>query len=130
MRAETILFADDEPAIRAFIRNILGREGFQMIEAVDGLDALERVNERGAPVDLLVTDVRMPRMDGVELARSVVQVYPDTPVLYISGYPFELEEGRTQPATACASLAKPFTRKALLEAVDKCLSPRHDIVGK
>jgi CheY-like chemotaxis protein len=129
MPAETILFADDEETVRSFIRTTLKREGFQLIEAVDGVDALQQVAKRAAPIDLLVTDIRMPRMDGIALARSVVQAYPKTPVLYISGYPFDLVEGRDDSGRACASLTKPFTRQALLEAVQKCLSPAQDATG-
>ena len=130
MPSGTILIADDEPAVRAYIRNILKMEGFQLIEAADGMDALEQIKQRGAPIDLLVTDIRMPRMDGVALARSVSEVYPKTPVLYISGYPFELErEHSPNTGRPCAFLAKPFTRKTLLDAVGKCLHTPENLVG-
>ncbi len=122
MSAGTILIADDEPSIRAYLRAILKVEGFTLLEAADGVDALQQVQQRGEPVDLLLTDIRMPRMDGIALARSVVEAHPKTPVLYISAYPFNVEEERTKhPSRACAFLAKPFTRKTLLAAVQKCL---------
>ncbi len=124
MPAETILIADDEATVRAYTRSILRSQGFNVLEASDGVDALQQVQERGRPVDLLLTDIRMPRMDGISLARSVMQMYPDTAVLYISGYPFELGEERTKnPKNVCASLAKPFSKQALLDAVRKCLAP-------
>ena len=124
MNAETILFADDESTVRTYIRNILLREGFDVLEATDGLEALQKVQDRGAPVDLLLTDVRMPRMDGIALAQALIHLYPNTPIVYISGYPLDLEEQQTRhPSNACAFLSKPFTRKALLEAIQKCLTP-------
>jgi len=120
----TILFVDDESTVRSYVARILRREGFELLEAVDGADALEKLQSRGTRVDLLLTDIRMPRMDGVELARTVTQMYPGTPVVYISGYPFSLEQQRTQdPLSACAFVAKPFDRKSLLAAIQKCLSP-------
>jgi len=119
----TILFADDEKTVRTYVGRILRSEGFEILEAVDGADALRQLQERAAPVDLLLTDIRMPRMDGVSLARTVTEMYPGTPVVYISGFPFSLEQEQTRdPLKACAFVAKPFDRKALLAAVQKCLS--------
>lgn len=125
MAAETILLVDDEASVRSYIRNILRLEGFQVLEGVDGVDALQQVERRQAPVDLVVTDIRMPRMDGIALARSVNQRFPSIPVLYISGFPFDLDEERTrQPTNICAFVAKPFSRQTLLDAVRKCLPRR------
>ena len=126
MRSETgtILFADDEVTVRSYVARILRREGFELLEAEDGADALSQLQSRGTRVDLLLTDIRMPRMDGVQLARTVTEMYPGTPVVYISGYPFSLEQQRTQdPLSACAFVAKPFDRKSLLSAIQKCLTP-------
>ena len=128
--AETILVADDEETVRSFIRHVLRQEGFNLLEAVDGVDAMELVGRLNTPVDLLLTDVRMPRMDGIALANALARVYPKLPVLYISGYPFEIEEVRgTRPGSICASLTKPFSRRALVEAVQKCLSPSKSAAG-
>jgi two-component system cell cycle sensor histidine kinase/response regulator CckA len=126
LSAETILVVDDEAMVRTYVRTILRREGFQLIEAVDGLDALEQVEQRGSP-DLLLTDVRMPRMDGIALARAITQAHPKTPVIYISGYAFE-PEGKDRPGE-CAFVSKPFTRAALLDAVTKCLHPPRTASG-
>ena len=127
MPAKTILVVDDEAAVRSYIRAILGREGFSLIEAVDGADALQQVQQRGT-VDLLVTDIRMPRMNGIELGRTVAESYPGTPIIYISGYPFDMKAGE-KPTGECAFLSKPFTRKALLDAVAKCLHPAQSVDG-
>ncbi len=117
----TILVADDEEMVRSFAAGILRREGFRLLEAIDGMDALDKV-ERLWPVDLLLTDVRMPRMDGIELARAIGKAHPQVPVIYISGYPFGSDPADSA-AGSCVCLSKPFTRQALLDAVRKCLPP-------
>ena len=120
----TILVVDDEPTVRTFVSNILKLEGFQLMQACDGLDALEQIQQRSDPVDLVLTDIRMPRMNGVELARKLHELYPGLPVLYISGYAFDVEDERAKYAgRPCGFVPKPFTRKSLLEAVQKCLAP-------
>src|SRR5437868_1214597 len=112
MSRQTILVADDESAVRKYIGAILRSRGFDVIEAVDGLDATEKLQARGAEVALLLTDVRMPRMDGPALARFTVENYPEVPVIYISGFPLQSEEpeGR-DPLKPCAFLSKPFTSR-------------------
>jgi|SRR5579871_603602 len=129
-RAETILLADDEVTVRAYVSNILRRAGFQLIEASDGADALDQVQQKAQPIDLLLTDIRMPRMDGIALARSIIEMYPKVPIIYISGYAFDFEEERSRsPKRACAFLSKPFSRKDLLDAVEKCLAVPGDAAG-
>jgi CheY-like chemotaxis protein len=122
MSAGMILVADDESTVRAFAASVLRRAGFQLMEAVDGADALQKVQESGR-IDLLLTDIRMPRMDGIALAHSVKEMYPGVPVIYISGYPFDTEAGSADPSRRpCEVLVKPFSKIALLDAVRKCLS--------
>ena len=118
----TILVADDEETVRSYIRNILTRRGYRLIEAQDGVDALEKLGHSPSPVALVLTDVRMPRMGGIALADAVFESSPRTPVVYISGYPLDLEtEKKRHPQTACAYLPKPFTPKVLVETVERCL---------
>ncbi len=124
--APTILLADDELTVRAYVGTVLRRAGFQLLEALDGEDALRQLKHSEEPVYLLVTDIRMPRMDGIALARSVSAEYPSMPIIFISGYSFDFEEERTRhPLQCCFFLTKPFKREELLEAVEKCLrSPK------
>ncbi|HLK62225.1 MAG TPA: response regulator [Bryobacteraceae bacterium] len=130
MMGETILVADDEPVVRSYVEGILQRAGFNVIEAVDGVDALRQVDQRHAPIDLLLTDVRMPRMDGIALARSVLERFPKTPVLYISGYSFDLREERALLSGASSAfLPKPFSRQELVGAVQKLLDSRSGAFG-
>lgn len=122
MSNATILIADDEPVVRGFVGSILRKQGFQVLEAADGMDALDQLDKSRSQVDLLVTDVRMPRMDGIALAHRVVQRFPRTPIIYISGYSFDVQLERNRyPNLPCAFLAKPFSRADLVDAVQKCL---------
>jgi DNA-binding NtrC family response regulator len=75
---------DDEPEIRILLRSLLSRRGFEIEEARDGVEALS-LCRNGAGPDLLLTDVVMPRMDGVQLAEKVSALYPDARILYMSG---------------------------------------------
>jgi two-component system, cell cycle sensor histidine kinase and response regulator CckA len=81
----TILVVDDELHIRSLLRSILERERYQVLEAADGEQALGICRDRGATIDLLLTDIVMPSLDGIQLAEQVSTSYPDMRVLYMSG---------------------------------------------
>jgi two-component system cell cycle sensor histidine kinase/response regulator CckA len=122
MTPPMVLIVDDDEAVRLYIKRILNARGVQTIEASDGVDAIRKIEELQNTLDLLVTDVRMPKMDGVELARVLAQLQPRASVIYISGYPFDLEQERNlNPGRACAFLSKPFTPRNLADAVSQCL---------
>ena len=119
---DCILVVDDESSVRTFLKTVLKKADFKVLEACDGLEALSVIEQSSGRIDLLLTDIRMPRLDGVALAETVAQRYPDIPVLFLSGYPFEVEtERQKHPSRACGFVQKPFLPKALLEAVRKCL---------
>ena len=120
----TVLLTDDEESVRKFVRIILQSQGFEVLEACDGVEALERLGEVGHRISLLVTDQRMPRMDGLELAAACNRLYPGLPVLFISGYALDIEAERgKRPGSVCGYLRKPFRPKDLVEAVLTCLEP-------
>ena len=106
-----ILVVDDEPFFRSAISTILRKAGFQTIEARDGLEAYEIVRAIGTSIELLLTDVLMPRMDGLSLIESVRDLHPKMPVLLMTGSPFENRPG------SYVVLNKPIGREVLLEAV-------------
>jgi signal transduction histidine kinase len=83
---ESILVAEDEPAVRAIIARSLREYGYSVIEARDGLHALELAEGAPAPPDLIIADVVMPGMGGKQLAASLERRWPGIPVLFISGY--------------------------------------------
>ena len=119
----TILLVDDEDLLREGVREILEFSDFQVIEARDGIEALElfAVNN----VDLVISDIVMPNMDGVDFVTKLRETFPDVPILTISGGSrvvsarFGLDSALL--SGAYASLTKPFTAKQLIEKVKSLL---------
>ncbi len=117
----TILVAEDEANVRELVCRALREEGHEVIEAEDGQRALDRADRADHPVELLVTDVVMPRLSGTELAARLGERWPGLPVLFMSGYASEAD----QPEGGSAQhLQKPFTKSALLAAVRASLARR------
>jgi CheY-like chemotaxis protein len=116
-----VLLADDDPQIRAFLQASLRARQYLVDLASDGVEALEVVERLGATVNLLITDIKMPRMDGVSLARAVAQILPRLPVLFISGWADPLEEPEWQKPQY-AFLRKPFLPKALVSCIEELLA--------
>ncbi len=119
-RPATILVVDDEPQVRRLASRALEREGYRVIEATDGLEALGLFTQ-DARIDLLVTDVRMPHTDGIVLAAALRRRFPAIPVLFISGYP-----RGTEPAPE-PFLAKPFEMRTLCDRVRELLDTREGV---
>lgn len=114
----TVLLADDADVVRKLCCRILEEHGCIVLEAVDGREALSLARNHHAPIDLLITDMVMPELGGLELSRAFRDVHPAAGVLFISGsHAEELE-------AAASFLAKPFTPQALLDRVDELLSDR------
>ena len=84
--AKTILLVDDEAVSREKIGTILGRQGYAVIDRSDALSALAVVSQGTPAVDLVITDYRMPDMDGIEFARELKRKIPDTPLIMITGH--------------------------------------------
>lgn len=118
---ETILVVEDEGGIRALVRKILKRQGYQVLEASQGEEALQVMREHTGRIDLLLTDVMMPGMNGVELSHRALAEKPHLKVLFVSGYTDEslLESGQFPRGTAF--LQKPFTLGSLLGKVREVL---------
>jgi two-component system, cell cycle sensor histidine kinase and response regulator CckA len=115
----TALLVDDDDAVRGFCRSLLTASGFTVLEADNGLEALLiSVQLRGA-IDILITDLEMPRISGVELGRAFNELWPGVNVLYISGSPRDTV-GDPLPAD-CVFLPKPFTPDALVHAIGSAL---------
>ncbi len=112
---------DDEPTIRRFASRVLSEEGFLVEEAVDGAEALGRLRDSGLAVHVVVSDVAMPRLNGVELLRELNALRPTLPVILMSGYATGQLEGMGI-AAPCGILAKPFSGERLVEEVRRCLA--------
>ena len=113
-----ILLVDDEPSIREFLRVVLSEAGYSVAMAADGEQAL---NVPGS-FDLLLTDLRMPRMTGDELARRMRLRDPELKVLYLTGYSDSLFEAKGHLWDGEAFLDKPATAEGVLEAIKMLLS--------
>lgn len=113
-----ILVVDDEAAVRRFVTRALHEQGFLVLEALDGLEALDRV--RAAQVDVLVSDIVMPRLNGVQLMQALAASHPQLPVVLMSGYATH-ELAGMGIAAPCALLTKPFSAERLVEEVRRCL---------
>lgn len=112
----TVLVVDDEPAVLSISARILEREGYSVLQASDGTVALEMIGQNGPP-DLVVTDVMMPGIGGVELARRLKLDWPALPVIFMSGFSADDVRWSGAPNVAAALLQKPFLPDALVAAV-------------
>jgi CheY-like chemotaxis protein len=110
---ETILYVEDESVLRAVIADCLTQLGYQVLCAGDGNHALALAAEHNGPIDLLLTDVRMPEMSGPELAAILLPLRPAMKVIYVSGYPDDIVASHGSPGPDTVFLAKPFTVKLL-----------------
>jgi two-component system cell cycle sensor histidine kinase/response regulator CckA len=112
-----ILAVDDEPGVLALVRRCLANdEHVTLMEASSGKEVLERV-AKGAVFHLLIADLRMPEMEGDELARRLRMLEPDLKVLYLTSHADRLFDAKKQLWAEEAYLDKPFTREGLREAV-------------
>ena len=119
---ETVLVVEDEAALREVTRRILARNGYQVITAASGPEALDIAREHQGEIHLLVTDVVMPHMLGKEVAEQVLLIKPGTEVLYMSGYarPVLSSQGRLEPGVALVE--KPFSEADLLAKAGQVLN--------
>jgi len=119
--SETVLVVEDSDSLRRLVQHVLLKQGYTVLLANDGEDALKVSREHAGPIHLMLTDVVMPRMGGLELAGRLQGLRPDTRVLYTSGY---IEQDGLDAATAdgkFAFLAKPFTPDELARKVRETL---------
>jgi two-component system, cell cycle sensor histidine kinase and response regulator CckA len=118
----TILVVEDEAGIRALVRKILRRQGYEVLEAANGQDALALCHEHGTRVELLITDVLMPQMGGRELVERLQTQGHDMKVLYVSGYTDDPTVYSGDLPAGTAFLQKPFTLGSLLDKVKDVLA--------
>jgi len=116
----SVLVVDDEAAVRRFACRVLERAGYSVFEAIDGLEALELIQGQTVALEVVVSDIVMPRMNGVELMQALALSRPSLPVILMSGYATSAlsERGIVAP---CGILTKPFLAEHLLAEVDRCV---------
>jgi len=115
----TILIAEDERALRRLSATVLRQAGYQTIEASDGQQALDLFTVHNRNIVMVVTDVVMPRMGGIELAKRLRATRPDLPLLFVTGY---VEQSETLHEQGTPVLLKPFSPDALLTSVSAALA--------
>jgi two-component system, cell cycle sensor histidine kinase and response regulator CckA len=118
---ETILLAEDEEPVRIMTQEFLESRGYLVLHAADGLEALGICEQYSDRIDLLITDIVMPRMGGRELAERVKRQHANVPVLYMSGYTDDLIVRHDEEHHF---MAKPFTLQQLAEKVREVLETR------
>ena len=118
-----VIVADDDPEVRRFLRLILKREGYYVMVGRDGNDVLELADER--KIDAIITDVIMPRKDGIEAIAQVKERYPKVRIIAISGGGQKNNEDFLKSAEmmgANYTIAKPFEANEILEVLKKALT--------
>jgi len=121
----TLLIADDDPGLRESLERTLTREGYRVVLASDGRAALERVQAGG--VDLIVTDLKMPGLTGLELLRAAKAILPDVDVILLTAFGTVEEAVKAMKDGAYDFLTKPFRREQLVKLIDKALE-RRDLI--
>jgi two-component system, cell cycle sensor histidine kinase and response regulator CckA len=119
--AETVLLVEDEALVRQLTHEILRRNGYRVLEAADGVEALAVVRDHADRIDLMLTDVVMPRMSGHELVELARPVRPDMRILYVSGYSEEAIARQGQLTEGIQLLSKPFTPGVLTAKIRELL---------
>lgn len=117
-----VLVVEDEESVRRLVRRILEHRGYRVLTAPTGHDALALFAGEESPIEVLLTDVVMPKMSGPELAERVAELSPDTRIVYMSGYADERVTGARAMERAYGILDKPFEREALVDLVERAFS--------
>ncbi|WP_375452434.1 response regulator [uncultured Devosia sp.] len=119
-----ILVAEDDDSVRAFVVSALGMRGHEVVAVQDGGLAAEMVEEEQGRFDLLLSDIKMPIMDGIALALTVGASYPDIVIVLMTGFADQRERAHGLDALIYDVIVKPFTLADLLAKVDDALAGR------
>lgn len=115
-----ILITEDETALRSFVARALTMDGHETVEAEDGADGLEKLGQD--EFDLLLSDIRMPVMDGIALAEQAAERYPNTKILLMTGYAEQRERADNLNKIVVDVLSKPFALNDIRNAVADALA--------
>ena len=116
-----ILLTEDDDSVRAFVSRALELDGHKVETACNGVEAMERLSTSNGGFDLLVTDVKMPIMDGIALAHEASGQWPRMPILLMTGFADQRERAQDLADVIRDVVTKPFTLQQILEAVSEAV---------
>jgi two-component system, cell cycle response regulator CpdR len=119
-----ILLAEDEDSLRELVARALTMDGHEVVQNCDGAAALDALARDGGRYDLLLTDIRMPVMDGIALALSAARDYPALPILLMTGYADQRERASNLQLLIRDVITKPFTLTTICGAVREALGAK------
>jgi two-component system cell cycle response regulator CpdR len=117
-----ILIADDEESMRSLVARALAMDGHQTVTAADGAEALEIIGRENGAFELLLTDIKMPVMDGIALALAVKRDFPAIPILLMTGYADQRERASGLEAIVNDVITKPFSIAEIRAATTRALT--------
>lgn len=120
---ETLLVVDDEPLMTDLLRQFMTKRGFRVLRAASGEEALTVVGQETGRIDLVITDMTMPGMNGIEVAEKLVERAPDLPVMIATGH----DTGgamETMPSNVVAIVQKPYHNRTLVEQIRAILDAK------
>ena len=118
-----ILLTEDDDSVRTFVSRALELDGHKVDTACHGVEALERLTENNGSYDLLVSDVKMPLMDGIALAHEAAGQWPGLPILLMTGFADQRERAEDLSQVIRDVVTKPFTLQQIREAVSDAAQP-------
>jgi len=116
-----VLVAEDEEALRAFIARALAQDGHEVVATADGGEALDALTREQGRFDLLLTDIRMPVMDGIALSLAAARDWPELTILLMTGYADQRERAHGLDALIHDVITKPFSLSDIRKAVTEAL---------
>jgi CheY-like chemotaxis protein len=119
---ETVLVAEDDPSVRMLVKSVLERNGYRVLVAENGLEALALARAEPGSIELLLSDVIMPGMNGRALRDAIRVTFPKLRVLFMSGYTGDVLSGLGELDPDVSLVGKPFTPDILLESVRRALA--------
>ena len=117
-----ILIAEDDEPVRGFVKRALEMDGHQVVAEADGAAALDRLNEERGAFDMILSDIRMPLMDGIALALTAGRDFPELPILLMTGFADQRERAHDLNAIIEDVITKPFSLAEIRAAVEKVLA--------
>ncbi len=123
----TILVVDDEELMRRFIVTFLSKLGYSSVTAIDGVDALDKMKE--TKIDAVITDIKMPKMDGILLTKEISALYPGVPVMVMTAFDEEYSAGTAISLGAREFIKKPFSPEEFAIRLSKMIGDSEMIKG-